>query len=134
VSAEELERVAGEAALSVPGVARYFTRTQLVSRSVSPDDALARRVLHGYNPRRGGDVVVVQEAYKYLSDYTVVANHGAPYRYDTHVPLIIVGGGVAPGLYPQPSTPADIAPTLARLLGVAPPSNAVGRVLAEALR
>jgi hypothetical protein len=45
-----------------------------------------------------------------------------------------MGGGVAPGRYLQPATPADIAPTLARLLGVEPPSNAVGRVLSEAIK
>jgi predicted AlkP superfamily pyrophosphatase or phosphodiesterase len=134
VSGEEIERVAGEAALTVPGVSRYFTRTQLVNGAVSPADPLARRVLHGYNQRRSGDVVVVQEAYKYLADYVSVATHGAPYAYDTHVPLVIMGGGVAPGRYLQPSTPADIAPTLALLLGVASPSNATGRVLSEALR
>jgi arylsulfatase A-like enzyme len=50
------------------------------------------------------------------------------------VPLIIMGGGVVPGRYLQPSTPADIAPTLARVLGVEPPSNAVGRVLSEAIK
>jgi predicted AlkP superfamily pyrophosphatase or phosphodiesterase len=134
VRAEEIERVAGEAALTVPGVSRYFTRTQLASGAVSPGDAVARRVLHGYNPRRSGDVVIIQEAYRYLADYVVVANHGTPYSYDTHVPLVIMGGGVAPGRYLQPSTPADIAPTLARLLNVEPPSNAVGRVLSEAVR
>jgi predicted AlkP superfamily pyrophosphatase or phosphodiesterase len=134
VRQEEVERVAGEAALAVPGVSRYFTRTQLTAGAVPPSDALARRVLHGYNPRRGGDVVVIQEAYKYLSDYTAIANHGTPYRYDTHVPLVIMGGGAAPGRYLQPSTPADIAPTLARILNVEPPSNATGRVLSEAIK
>ena len=134
VSSEEIERVAGEAALTVPGVSRYFTRTQLVNGAVSPADPLARRVLHGYNQRRSGDVVVIQEAYKYLSDYVSVATHGAPYAYDTHVPLIIMGGGVAPGRYLQAATPADLAPTLARLLGVEPPSSAVGRVLGEAIK
>ena len=134
VGAEEAERVAGEAALSVPGVARYFTRTQLVAGAVSPADALARRVLHGYNPRRSGDVVVIQESYKYLADYAAIATHGSPYSYDTHVPLVIMGGGVAPGRYLQAATPADIAPTLARLLNVQAPGNSVGRVLAEALK
>ncbi|HEX8283686.1 MAG TPA: alkaline phosphatase family protein [Pyrinomonadaceae bacterium] len=134
VSSEEIERVAGEAALTVPGVSRYFTRTQLLSGGVAPSDALARRVLNGYNPRRSGDVVVIQEAYKYLADYVAIANHGTPYRYDTHVPLVIMGGGVAPGRYLQPSTPADIAPTLARILNVEPPSNATGRVLSEAIK
>jgi predicted AlkP superfamily pyrophosphatase or phosphodiesterase len=134
VRAEEIERVAGEAAMTVPGISRYFTRTQLVAGAASPSDAVARRVLHGYNPRRSGDVVVIQEAFKYLSDYVAVATHGAPYSYDTHVPLVIMGRGVARGRYLQPSTPADIAPTLARLLDVQAPSNATGRVLTEALK
>ena len=134
VSAEEAERVAGEAALTVPGISRYFTRTQLITGSISPGDALARRVLHGFNAKRSGDVVIIQEAFKYLSDYVSVATHGAPYAYDTHVPLIIMGGGAASGRYLTPATPADIAPTLARILNVEPPSNATGRVLLEAIK
>jgi predicted AlkP superfamily pyrophosphatase or phosphodiesterase len=134
VQIEEAERVAGEAALTVPGVARYFTRTQLLNNAVSASDAVARRVLHGYNARRSGDVVFVSEPFKYLADYVAVATHGTPYSYDTHVPLIIMGGGVAHGLYRAPASPADIAPTLSALLGVQPPSSATGRVLAEALK
>jgi predicted AlkP superfamily pyrophosphatase or phosphodiesterase len=134
VRAEEMERVVGEAALTVQGVARYFTRTQLLNNEVSTADAVARRALHGYNARRSGDVWLVSEPFKYLADYVTVATHGAPYSYDTHVPLIIMGGGVAPGRYKSPASPADIAPTLATLLGVQPPSSAVGRVLTEALR
>lgn len=131
---EEVERVAGEAALTVPGIARFFTRTQLAARSVSPNDAVARRILHGFHPARSGDVVVVQQPYKYLVEYSIVATHGAPYSYDTHVPVVIMGGGVRPGRYEEAATPADIAPTLAALLRVQAPSNAVGRVLTEALR
>ena len=102
--------------------------------TTKPADALARRVLHGYSQKRSGDVVVIQEPFKYISSGGVGATHGAPYAYDTHVPLIIMGGGVAPGRYLQAATPADIAPTLARLLGVEPPSNATGRVLGEAIK
>jgi len=134
VRAEDAERVAGEAALTVPGIARFFTRTQLLTGAVSPGDATARRVLHGYNPARSGDVVVIPEAYKYLADGFIVATHGGPYTYDTHVPLIIMGGGLAPGRYLNAATPADIAPTLARILNIQAPSNSMGRVLSEALR
>jgi predicted AlkP superfamily pyrophosphatase or phosphodiesterase len=131
--AEEVERVAGEAALTVPGIARYFTRTQLQNGAISPADPVARRALHGYHPGRSGDVIIIQEPYKYLTEYSG-ASHGLPYSYDTHVPVIIMGGGLTAGRYRQAATPADIAPTLAQLLRVQPPSNAVGRVLAEALR
>jgi predicted AlkP superfamily pyrophosphatase or phosphodiesterase len=134
VNLEEAERVAGEAALTVPGVARYFTRTQLLNGAVSQSDAVARRVMHGYNARRSGDLVVIAEPFKYLADYVAVATHGTPYSYDTHVPLIIMGGGIAPGRYTAPATPADIAPTLALMLGVQSPSSATGRVLVEALK
>ncbi|MBV8857152.1 MAG: alkaline phosphatase family protein [Acidobacteria bacterium] len=134
VSAEEIERVAGEAVLTVPGVARYFTRTQLLAGAVSPADAVARRVLHGFNQKRSGDVVVIQEPFKYISSGGIGATHGTPYEYDTHVPLVIMGGGLAPGRYLTPATPADLAPTLARVLNVEPPSNATGRVLAEAFK
>jgi arylsulfatase A-like enzyme len=79
-------------------------------------------------------VVLISEPFRYLADYVATATHGTPYSYDTHVPLVIMGGGVAVGLYRQPASPADIAPTLAALLGVQAPSSATGRVLTEALK
>ena len=135
VDRREVERVAGEAVLTVPGVVRYFTRTELVAGNVDPTDVIARRVLHGFHPRRSGDLVVVTEPYKYLSEGAnpIPATHGSPYTYDTHVPLVIMGAGIAPGRYRQPATPADIAPTLSQLLRVSAPSNSTGRVLVEGL-
>jgi predicted AlkP superfamily pyrophosphatase or phosphodiesterase len=133
VNNEELERTACEAAMTVPGINRCFTRTQLQDGAISPNDPLARRVLHGFYPRRSGDVIVVYESFKYLESGFITATHGSPYSYDTHVPLIIMGAGVTPGQYMQAATPADIAPTLASILGVQPPSNTTGRVLIESL-
>jgi arylsulfatase A-like enzyme len=46
--------------------------------------------------------------------------------------LVLFGGGIKPGRYDQAVTPADIAPTLARICGV-PLPTATGRVLEEAL-
>jgi predicted AlkP superfamily pyrophosphatase or phosphodiesterase len=128
----EAERAACEGALTVPGISRCFTRTQLSAGEVAPSDQIARRVLHGFSQRRSGDCVVLAEPFKYLGD-AIPATHGSPYNYDTHVPLIIMGANVAAGRYSQSATPADIAPTLASLLRVQPPSNATGRVLNEAL-
>jgi arylsulfatase A-like enzyme len=50
----------------------------------------------------------------------------------TRVPLVLMGPGIAPGEYVGRATPADLAPTLAHLLGVTLP-HAQGRVLGEAL-
>ena len=133
VNVEEFSNVVCAAALTVPGIARCFTRTQLMRGAASFTDPIERRALHGFYPSRSGDVVLVMEPYKYLAE-TLNATHGSPYSYDTHVPTIIMGAGVNPGRYLEPASPTDIAPTLSALLRITPPSNSVGRVLVEALR
>jgi len=133
VKVEELSPVVCDAALTVPGIARCFTRVQLLRGATSISDPVERRVLHGFYPARSGDIILVAEPYKYLAE-TITATHGSPYSYDTHVPTIIMGAGVTPGRYLESATPADIAPTLAALLHITPPSNVTGRVLMEALK
>jgi len=133
VKLDEISQVVAAAAQTIPGVARCFTRAQLLRGATSITDPIERRVLHGFYPARSGDVVVIAEPYKYLGD-TITATHGSPYSYDTHVPLIIMGSGITPGRYFEPASPADIAPTLAAVLRITSPSNATGRVLLEALR
>ena len=168
VNLEEIAKVAGEAALTVPGMARYFTRGQLQSGCAFPDerrrpnatrsktnaragiregnmaplvsgscaglmDPIARMAQRAFYPGRSGDLVLIADAFNVLGDATDGANHGSPYSYDTHVPLIMMGPGIRPGRHLQAATPMDIAPTLATLLGIQQPSNASGRILLEAL-
>jgi arylsulfatase A-like enzyme len=133
ISTDEVEQVIGRAALTVPGVARFFTRSQLQRGAVSFTDPIERRVLHGFYPARSGDVILLAEPYKYLAE-TITATHGSPYTYDTNVPTIIMGAGVNPGRYYEPAAPSDIGPTLAAILGITAPSGSVGRVLFEALK
>ena len=133
VDLEEIARLAGEAALSVRGTSRYFTRGQLQRGAVSITDPIERRVVHGFYSTRSGDVVIITEPYKYLGE-GIPATHGSPYAYDTHVPVIIMAAGLTPGRYHDSASPADIAPTLSALLRTTMPSNAVGRILIEAIR
>lgn len=133
VNVEEFSPVVCAAALTVSGIARCFTRVQLLRGATSITDPIERRVLHGFYPSRSGDVILVAEPYKYLAE-TITATHGSPYSYDTHVPMIIMGAGITPGRYFEAATPADIAPTLSVLLRITPPSNVTGRVLIEALK
>lgn len=133
VDVEEFSRVVVAAALSVPGIARCFSRLQLLRGATSVTDPIERRALHGFYPSRSGDVVMVAEPYKYIAE-TITATHGSPYSYDTHVPTIIMGQAVNPGRYLEPATPADIAPTLSAILRITAPSNSTGRVLIEALK
>lgn len=134
VDVNEIEQVAGEAALAVKGIARYFTRNQLQRGAASITDPIERRAVHGFYPSRSGDVFIIAEPFKYLQEYAIVATHGTPYSYDTHVPMILMGQRVNPGRYSDAASPADIAPTLSVLLGIQPPSSVTGRVLTEALK
>jgi len=133
VDVEEFSQVVVRAALTVPGIARCFTRLQLLRGATSVTDPIERRALHGFYPSRSGDVMMVAEPYKYIAE-TITATHGSPYSYDTHVPTIIMGPGVNAGRYLEAATPADIAPTLSALLRITAPSNSTGRVLIEALK
>lgn len=133
VSVEEFSQEVVAAALTFPGVARAFSRLQLLRGETSITDPIERRVLHGFYPARSGDIVIIPEPFKYLGD-SITATHGSPYSYDTNVPTIIMGPGINAGRYLEPASPADIAPTLSALLRITPPTNATGRVLIEALR
>jgi arylsulfatase A-like enzyme len=126
----EVERVAAEAARSVPHVARVFTGEQLTAGRAM-DDVIGRRVQNGFNSVRGGDLVIVLEPYwVYGAKGTT---HGTPYNYDTHVPIIFMGSGIKAGRYNTRVAPNDIAPTLATMLDVEIPSGSSGRVLDEML-
>ena len=133
VNLEEFSQVVVSAALTVPGIARCFSRLQLLRGATSVTDPIERRVLHGFYPSRSGDVVMVAEPYKYIAE-SITATHGSAYSYDTHVPTIIMGRGVNPGRYLESASPADIAPTLSALLRVTAPTNSTGRVLVEGLK
>ncbi len=109
-----------------------------LARSALPtlqDTPVVRRVLRNTHPSRSGDVYIVQEPYWYLYEKGPIAvMHGAPWRYDTFVPIIFAGAGIEPQRVNRLVHPADVAPTLAAFLGIKPPSSAVGRPLEEVLQ
>ncbi|MGH8017199.1 MAG: hypothetical protein ACREIA_02755 [Opitutaceae bacterium] len=57
------------------------------------------------------------------------STHGSPWDYDTHVPLIFMGGAEPEGKHSDAVGVVDLAPTLAAMLGVPPPPQAQGRRL-----
>jgi predicted AlkP superfamily pyrophosphatase or phosphodiesterase len=119
-----------EALRAVPGVQRLYTRDEIENAS-GRGDAFLRRLAYGYDPDRSGDLVVVPKPYWLIGESTG-ASHGTGYDYDARVPLLLMGKGIAGGEYTTEASPADVAPTLAFLAGVALP-RVDGRVLREAL-
>jgi predicted AlkP superfamily pyrophosphatase or phosphodiesterase len=70
-------------------------------------------------PGRSGDLLILPRAGWVVGSLNT--NHGSVHDYDRHVPLLFFGQGIRPGRYDQPASPADLAPTLARLAGVKMP-------------
>jgi len=62
-----------------------------------------------------------------------IAAHGQPSDIDAHVPLILWGRALRRGVYQARVASVDIAPKLARLLGLSPAEPLDGRVLTEAI-
>jgi predicted AlkP superfamily pyrophosphatase or phosphodiesterase len=129
VKERDAERATGEA-MKEAGFRDYFTKSQLAEGTV-PDTALGHKYLNSYSPLGGWYVMGVPEPYS--SGSAQGADHGAPYSYDTHVPLILYGLPFQAGTYRTHSEPVDMVMTLASVLGINPPTHAIGRVLTEAI-
>lgn len=111
------------------GVHRAVTREELLRRQAN--DKLADALLKTFHAKRSGDVLWVYEPY-YLCGGRGTT-HGSPWRYDTHVPLLLWGHGIKPGVHARRATPAMIAPTVAALLRLDSPAACEEEPLLEAL-
>jgi hypothetical protein len=126
----EEERVAAEAIRALPHVFRVYTRTQLMNGALL-EDSVGVRMRNGFNAARSANVIVMLDPYWMVSRSGTT--HGAPFGYDTHVPILFLGAQIRAGRYNANVIVNDIAPTLATLLDVETPSGSAGRVLDEML-
>jgi len=132
ISHDRAERVAAEALERIPGIYAAYTRSDILAGRLPRTD-IARHVTLGFHPARSGDVVIVSLPGYMASSRKTGTTHGEPYAYDTHVPLLLAGFGIKPGVYTERVSTADIAPTLAWLLRVQEPSGCDGHILTPAL-
>jgi hypothetical protein len=125
VLAEAVE-IAADAVRKLPYIFRVYTSTQLENENLA-NDPIGELMQRGYYRGRAADLFIVQKPYWLATKEGT--SHGTPYSYDTHVPLMFYGRGIGAGRYDMNVRVADVAPTLAALLGVNTPSGSVGRVL-----
>lgn len=135
VDREVIEEEAGRAALTIPGMMGFLTRTQLLRGQVPPTEA-ARAVVRSYFPSRGGDLVLVTEPYHFWGKYGEKeqgSTHGSFYRYDTDVPVFFLGPWFMPGEHGVVEM-VDVAATVSHVLRQTPPAACEGRPLLHLLR
>jgi len=99
------------------------------------DTPLLRRIRNNTHPARSGDIYVVQEPYWFLYEKGPIGvMHGSPWGYDTFVPIIFSGPGIAANTIYRRVHPIDVAPTLSAFFGMKPASSSSGEPLKEVLQ
>ena len=127
---EEVRGAAARAAMKAPAVAGYYT----AGGACSVHGDWQHRFANSFHPRHSGDLML---AYRdgYVEEFGRGRgiSYGSLYNYDAFVPLCLYGPQFAAGSYENTVELVDVAPTLARVSDVDPPSSSTGRVLTEAL-
>ena len=129
LSRTDAMRAARDVLLATPQLhaSRVYTRDELIAGAGS--DMIAQALVNGFNQVRTGDILFVQEPYFLFG--TSGTTHSTPWGYDTHVPVIFYGAGIKAGSYARDISINDVAPTLAAILAIEPPSGSSGHVLPE---
>ncbi|MBI5630887.1 MAG: alkaline phosphatase family protein [Elusimicrobia bacterium] len=121
-------RRAARALRSVDGMAAVYIPGEL-----DPSDPYAEIYRRSFMPGRSGDLMLRVAPGVVLTDRTAGSDHGTPYDYDAHVPLIFWGPDFKSGRFEERALVADLAPTVAELLEVKFPT-AQGQSRAESFR
>ena len=113
--------------MQLRGVAHALSAEAL--RSSYFGSGYGRKVQNGFYPRRSGDVIINLMPGWITEKDNIRSMSGSMYRYDTHVPLIIYGGGLNAARRTEKVDITSLAATQAHMLGVSAPSAAEGEVL-----
>jgi predicted AlkP superfamily pyrophosphatase or phosphodiesterase len=131
VDSNEMAEFARVQLASESGFGSAYTRKELLSDSKSgvPYFDSMRKSFHAVV---SGDLQFILKPNWMFASSTAVATHGSPYPYDTHVPILAWGPRwVKPGRVDSHVEIADLAPTVARWLGVNPPAASEGKLLPQ---
>ena len=107
-----------------PAIASIFTRDDLEKQTANR--TTTNLTLNGFNPARSGDIAITLQPGYLMSFMKKGTTHGAPYTYDTHVPMIFYGWHVPTQIVNKPVYIVDIAATVASLLNITEPSACIG--------
>ncbi|MBI3406763.1 MAG: alkaline phosphatase family protein [Planctomycetes bacterium] len=124
-----VERELADWLVKQPGIQDAFTRSQLQSKE--GQGPLVESVRKSFFPEASGDVRVLLKPHHLFSNPPkssrseyYLTTHGSPHPYDTHVPLLVMGPGIQPGVKSERVTPQTLTTILAKSLSLSLPSAA----------
>ena len=132
VSREEAEELGCQAILETGYVEKVYRHSDL--QGEASGDAIETLYRNSFYPPRSQHLIVQIKKHHYVDRAQGSTGHGSPYDYDRHVPIMFLGGSIPSGRFSEPAGLVDVAPTLARIIGVPMPPETDGRLLEEVLR
>jgi hypothetical protein len=132
---DAVQREAARVLAALPGIYAAYPRHR-IEQGLLPDTDMGARIAKGFHPHVSGDVVVVTDPFWITEEKPMKHNttHGAPYAYDTGVPVLLAGWGIRAGKHYDDASPADVVPTFCALARIGLPSASEGKPLAQALK
>ncbi|TGK14080.1 alkaline phosphatase family protein [Leptospira fletcheri] len=136
VSKEKLLEVSLETLKTMPGVLEAYSgeeiqKTNLPTQTDPGQFSIKERLKLSYVPGRSGDILVAFKPFTVVGDtdkFEYLVHHGSPHDYDRKVPILFLGPWSAKKIL-KPARVADIAPTLAKYLGIRPSEKLDGEIL-----
>ncbi|MEG2727889.1 MAG: alkaline phosphatase family protein [Mucinivorans sp.] len=123
-----VQEMVADFAIQFRGVSEAITARNLQSAYFAA--GTMGKAQNSYFARHSGDVIL-NLLPGWSVDNGALSQGGSQYIYDTHVPIIFFGGAIAPDNISREVSLTDIAPTIAHLVGVAPPNAATGVPIRE---
>jgi Type I phosphodiesterase / nucleotide pyrophosphatase len=131
ISVDDIIKIARGLFMPLDGVADVVNLHDLGRANLN--DYLLTLYKNGTHAKRSGDIQIVTEP-GWLAGRLTGTTHGAPYNYDTHIPLLFYGWGIEKGETFERTAVADTAPTVAAMLKILEPSGNVGKVIGGVLK
>ncbi|MDP4190601.1 MAG: alkaline phosphatase family protein [Bacteroidota bacterium] len=107
-----------------PQISSIFTKDELEKKVAQRESD--NLILNGFNKVRSGDIAFTLQPGYLGSFLNMGTTHGAPYAYDTHVPVLFYGWHIPKQTVNTPVYTVDIAATIANLLNITEPSASMG--------
>jgi arylsulfatase A-like enzyme len=130
LSASALEKRIRKGLLEINGIVDVYFRTELLDKK-TPDRPYLTRYRNSYSSSRGEDFKLRYVENAMVTRDSLGSEHGSPYHYDTHVPIVFWGPKFRANRITTPTHTVDIAPTIARFLSVPIPKSVDGTILRD---
>lgn len=117
--------------LTFPEVQMAFTWDDLSRYAAG--NLVKEMIQNGFDPARSGDVIYTLKP-EFIEYGPTGTTHGSPFTYDSHVPAIFYGAGVAKGGTDRACFIPDVAATVSALCRIPQPDACTGQPITEAIK